>query len=604
MLNPLLYPVFLPLIFGLLVLWLPSRWKEAAALAASGLNLVICLVLFTWIPLSFGYGSLINRNLLTLDPLAGFILLFAAVFGVLVVLYSSGFLTGKKENTKGYYAYLLWSLAAAAGTILAANLLVLLIFWNILGMLLYLLINLSPEESAAASAKKTLIIIGGTDSLFILGLTVIFSLTGTLALGEGRIVLGTGLTYLAFFGLVSAALAKAGAFPFHTWLPDIAAPTAAPVMAFLPASLDKLVGIYFLFRICRDLFVPDFLSQTVLMAIGAITIIFAVMMALVQHNFKKLLSYHAVSQVGYMVMGIGTGNPLGIAGGLFHMLNHAIYKQGLFLAGGNVEKEAGSTEIDDLGGLGKKMRWSFVTFLIFSMAISGVPPLNGFYSKWLVYLGILEMGRSGQGLWTIWLVAAMFGSALTLASFMKLIHAIFLGIPNKALEQRKVKEAPSSMVIPVVFLAVLCVLFGVLAKRLPLHLFIFPAIGNVQLTGLWLPGRAAFLLLIALILGLFVFGIGRLKKTRLTSTYTGGEEFNLENQRPTGSDFYETVRDMGFIRTVYRLAEEKFFDLYELGKELTLTISEGLRKMHNGILSNYIFWVLAGLIVLLWILAS
>lgn len=603
MLNPIFYPILLPVIFGFLVLWLPSRWKETVALAASGLNLLICIALFAWVPLSFGFGSVISRNLLTLDSLAGFILLFSAIFGVLVVLYSSGFLTGKKENTRWYYAYLLWSLAAAAGTVLAANLLLLLVFWNILGMLLYLLINLSPDESAAASAKKTLIIVGGTDSLFILGLTVILFLTGTLALGDGRILLGNGLTYLAFFSLVSAALAKAGAFPFHTWLPDIASPTPAPIMAFLPASLDKLVGIYFLFRICRDLFVLDFLGQTVLLAIGAITIIFAVMMALIQHNFKRLLSYHAVSQVGYMVLGIGTGNPLGIAGGLFHMLNHAIYKQGLFLAGGNVEKEAGSTEIDDLGGLGRRMRWSFVTFLVFSMAISGVPLLNGFYSKWLIYLGILEMGRSGQGLWTIWLVAAMFGSALTLASFMKLIHAIFLGIPNKALEQKKVKEAPPSMVVPVVFLAVLCVLFGVLAKQLPLRLFILPAIGNVQLTGLWLPDRAVLLLLVALIVGLLVFGLGRLKKTRLTSTYTGGEEFTLEDHRPTGSDFYETVKEMGFFRTIYRVAEEKLFDLYEIGKELTLSISDGLRKMHNGILPNYLSWILVGLVVLLWILA-
>ena len=104
MLNPLFYPILLPFILGLMVLWLPSRWKEMTALVASGLNLVICLALFTWMPLSFGCrSSLVNHNLLTLDSLSGFILLFSAVFGVLVVLYSSGFLTGKKENTKGYF---------------------------------------------------------------------------------------------------------------------------------------------------------------------------------------------------------------------------------------------------------------------------------------------------------------------------------------------------------------------------------------------------------------------------------------------------------------------------------------------------------------------
>jgi len=603
MMNPLFYPILLPFIFGLMILWLPARWKEVTALVASGLNLVICLALFTWLPLSFGCGPLNSQNLLTLDSLSGFILIFQAIFGVLAVVYSPACLAGKKGHTKEYYTYLLWTLAATAGAIFAAHLLLLLIFWNILGILLYLLVNLSPEESAAASAKKMLIIIGGTDSLFILGIAIIFSLTGTLALSGGHIPLGTGLAYLAFFSLVSAALAKAGAFPFHTWLPEIAGPTAAPVMAFLPASLDKLVGIYFLFRICRDLFVPDFLGQTVLLAIGAATIIFAVMMALVQHNFKKLLAYHAVSQVGYMVLGIGIGTPLGFAGALFHMLNHAIYKQGLFLVGGNVEKEAGSVEIDDLGGLGRRMKWSFFAFLILSLAISGVPPLNGFYSKWLVYLGLLEMGQSGHSLWVVWIAAAMFGSALTLASFMKLVHAIFLGIPNKTLDRKKVREAPPSMVIPAVFLAVLCVLFGVLAKQLPLRFFILPAVGSIQPAGLWLPDRAAFLIVITLVLGLLVFGIGRLKKMRLTPTYLGGEEPDLADYRPTGSAFYETVREMGFIGTIYRLAEKKLFDLYELGKGFTLTISAGLRKMHSGILPNYLSWVLVGLVILLWVLA-
>ncbi|GAI75218.1 unnamed protein product, partial [marine sediment metagenome] len=166
--------------------------------------------------------------------------------------------------------------------------------------------------------------------------------------------------------------------------------------------------------------------------VGSFTIIAAVMMALVQHDLKKLLSYHAVSQVGYMVLGIGTGIPLAMAGGIFHMLNNAIYKTSLFLGAGSVEHRAKTTQLNKLGGLARVMPITFVTFFIAALSISGVPPFNGFFSKWMIYQGVAELGKLGGGgnLWIVWLLAAMFGSALTLASFIKLIHAIFLGVPS------------------------------------------------------------------------------------------------------------------------------------------------------------------------------
>ena len=145
----------------------------------------------------------------------------------------------------------------------------------------------------------------------------------------------------------------------------------------------------------------------VLAAIGAATILIAVMVAMVQHNLKKLLSYHAISQVGYMVLGIATGTPVGIAGGLFHMLNHAIYKCCLFLCGGAAEQAAGTPELDRMGGLGKKMPITFITCLVAALSISGIPLFNGFVSKWMVYQGVINMG-SDQGimaakLWPVWL---------------------------------------------------------------------------------------------------------------------------------------------------------------------------------------------------------
>ncbi len=180
-----------------------------------------------------------------------------------------------------------------------------------------------------------------------------FSFAQTMQMDSIRLELNNGLLGVAYVCIAIAAFAKAGAMPFHSWIPDCAKSAPIVVTAYLPASLDKLLGIYLLTRLSIDLFIMSPWVNIFLMSIGAFTIIAAVMMALVQHNLKRLLGYHAVSQVGYMVLGIGTGNPLCIAGGLFHMLNHAVYKSCLFFSAGNVESQAKTTQLDELGGLAR-----------------------------------------------------------------------------------------------------------------------------------------------------------------------------------------------------------------------------------------------------------
>ena len=175
-----------------------------------------------------------------------------------------------------------------------------------------------------------------------------------------------------------------------------------------------------------------------LLSTGVISIITAVMMALVQHNYKRLLGFHAVSQVGYMILGFGLGSMIGVAAGLFHMINNALYKSGLFLSAGCVEYRPAKKILMILEVLSKAMPVTFFATLIFAMSISGVPPFNGFASKWMIYQGIIDFG-SGSGiankLWVVWLGLAVLGSALTLASFIKLIGGIFLGRGNQNLKK-------------------------------------------------------------------------------------------------------------------------------------------------------------------------
>jgi len=547
-----------------------------------------------------------STQLFRVDNISLFVALFIILFSLLTLIYSYPFMRSHKGIMR-YYVYIILTSVTSLGAVFSNNLIVLMVFWGFLGLLLYLLIGTGTKERTPATAKKAFIIIGGTDAFMLLGLAFIWHLSGSFDIDKLSISLNNRLSVLAYLCLAIGAFAKAGVMPFHTWVPDMAEDAPTPVSAFLPASLDKLLGIYFLARISLDVFNMNAAMNTFLMVVGSITILAAVMMALVQHDLKRLLGYHAVSQVGYMVLGIGTGYPIGIAGGLFHMLNNAIYKSCLFFSGGAVEKKAGTTNLEKLGGFAKIMPITFTTFLIASFAISGVPPFNGFASKWMVYQGVIESSKSGGGhLWIVWLVAAMLGSGLTLASFMKLIHAVFLGQPaqDRSPASDKRQEAPVMMLIPTVTLATLCVLFGVFAYRLPLRMFILPSLNQkVTFLGFWSPNIATISLLAGLVIGWLIYLLGSAQKARETEIFVGGEILkDIPEMRLSGTEFYHTIQDIGFFKFMYRCAEKKLFDIYDVGTRLTFFFNRILRYLHNGVLPTYLSWCLLGMLILLLLL--
>lgn len=539
------------------------------------------------------------------DSLSIFVGIFIVFFSVLTIIYSIGSMRGRNGLFR-YYLYIALTLVASLGAVFANELVLFIVFWGFLGLLLYLLIGFGQKKRAHATAKKAFIIIGGSDALMILGIAFVWHLAGTLDMDRLSIPLDNRIAVWAYVCLAVGAFAKAGVMPFHSWVPDMAEDAPTSIAAFLPASLDKLLGIYFLARISLDVFQMNSSMNTFLLITGSVTIVAAVMMALVQHDMKRLLGYHAVSQVGYMVLGIGTGNPIGIAGGLFHMLNNAIYKSCLFLSGGAVEKKAGTTDLDKLGGLAKITPIAFITFLIAAFAISGVPPFNGFTSKWMIYQGIIETAKGGSRLWVLWLIAAMFGSALTLASFMKLIHAVFLGQRSDKIKNLKsnLGKAGYWMRIPAVLLAALCVIFGIFAYAIPLKLFIFPSINfDVKLAGMWNPSLATAFILVGIGLGFLIYLLGLATKTREASVFIGGENLkDIPEMRVSGTAFYNTISDIGILGFIYKLAEKKLFDLYEVGTKITLFFNKSLRHIHNGILSTYLAWCLLGMIVIFYIL--
>ncbi len=599
----LLLNIFLPFAAALLLFLIPKKVKWLQELLTL-LVTVFCLagafrfflgnIHVKYTLLLFSLGNFEFAFDIGTNSLNSFMLLFTTGFAFLISMYSLRYMKGK-EKRKSYYIFLLTALGGASGVFVSNHLLVFLLFWEVVSISLYFLITTGGKGSRQG-ATKTMAMIGAADGCLLLGIGILWYISQLMYLDVITLPINSWLSAACFVLLMIGAITKAGAMPFHSWVPKAADKAPAPVMALLPASIDKLLGIYLLFILCTKVFIlPQGLLLT-LMIIGGITIVAAVMMALVQHRLPHLLSYHAISQVGYMVLGIGTGLPLGIAGGLFHMLNNAIYKNCLFLCAGAVEHKTGTTELEKLGGLAKAMPVTFISCLIAALSISGVPLFSGFVSKWLIYQGLIS---GGHGYLLIFLIAAMFGSALTLASFIKVIYSVFLGRTSSVSKKVK-KDVPLSMQLPMLVLALLCILFGVW-YTLPLNAFINPATGTVPAAiGSWNSILAVILLAGGLVIGLLIYLAGRMfKKARRGSSYVGGEELPAEQARVPGTDFYDSIRSMQPLSAVYKIQERGALDPYNWFGRLGLWCSGLLKKIHNGMLPLYTFWTLLGMGILL-----
>jgi len=615
----LLIEVFLPLIAGFALLFLPNKVKSLSkvlTLIISAITFVLGIQIFAFGAYYDGFtvlriGDLELELLLSAKPLGAFILIFAMGFGLLITLYSLKSMAGAKRLNE-YYGAILLAIGGSAGILLSNHLLFLLIFWEIVTASLYILITTGGRNSNFA-ATKSFAMIGASDAAFLLGVFMVWALSGTFVISDINLETTSALPIIAFLLLMTAAITKAGAMPLHTWLPPSGEYAPVSVMALLPAALDKLLGIYLLLIIVRGMFVLDSYALTFILAIiGAATIIIAAMVAIVQHNIKKLLAYSAISQVGYMILGIATMTPVGLAGAVFHMLNNAIYKCCLFLGAGAVEQTTGTVELDELGGLGKKMPITFVAFLIAALSVSGIPPFNGFVSKWMVYQGVIQMGSTQVGgaarLWPIWLLAAIFGGALTLAYSVKIIHSVFLSRLPSAFSD--VKEVSPLQTIPMLVLAVLCVIFGVFYRQVPLERFVYPALAALNIetgpgifSGSWESILATALIIIGIALGLIILLVGLLaRKVRIVPTWTCGEVQTNEQMTVPGTHFYRTVSSMGSLRHLYAGQEKGYFDTYEQSGRLGLALTGFLRWLHSGILPMYLTWVTLGLLVTLFIL--
>ncbi len=603
--------IVVPLAAAPASLLLPAAARRGRALLVSAAllgTLGVAAWAFRFGPAPAGTGP----GVLRVDALGATAALAIAFTGFVIAVYSAGFMR-EHVRQREYCAWLLAAVGLGCAAVLAADWLLLLVFWGALGLPLYLLVGLAGP-SASAAAQRSFLVVGGADALFMLGVVLVWIDTGTTSMSAAAVAAGPLAAPLPLACFVVAAMAKAGAVPLHGWVPAYCREAPIPVAALLPAALDKILAAYLLLR-AVSLIELDGAAGDLLMLLGALGIVSAMMLALVQRDTRDLLAWSTVGQAGYVVLGIGSGTAVGLAGALFHAFNNAIFKTCLFLGAGSVARASGVTDLGSGGGLAKRMPITFACCAVASLAIAGVPPLSGFASKWMIYQGVIETGRDGSPLWIACLVAALLGSALTLATFLRLLHAVFLRrSPADGARADATREVGFVLWGPMVLLAALCLAFGIFPHALPLKHLVFPSLGGpVELQGVWWAGEATAMLAGAFLAGTGLYLVTVSGRVRRSETYIGGERMDETYVRGvargegrdvevTGVDFYDTVRDLGALRGFYRAAEAESLDPYAWARRALDRLTAVLGRAHSGSLPTYLAWSLLGLVALLYAL--
>ena len=406
---------------------------------------------FSWVALPGWLGLTIRMGVLV-DPLSALMVSFVTTVSLLVHIYSIGYMHGEKHFSR-FFEFLNLFTFSMLGLVLANNYFGVFVFWELVGLTSYLLIGFYYEKwSASQAGKKAFITTRAGDLGFMVGLFLLWVSTGTLQfsavfnLAATGVLGGAVLTTIAIC-MFAGAVGKSAQFPLHVWLPDaMEGPT--PVSALIHAATMVVAGVYLVAR-SMPLFAASATASTVVATIGCITALMAASIGLVHNDIKRVLAYSTISQLGYMIMALGLGS---LFAGTFHMFTHSFFKALLFLGSGAVIHAVHTNDIREMGGLGKKLKITMWTFVIASLSIAGIPPLSGFWSKDEIVVAALHH--------PIFLVATLLVAFMTSFYMFRLCFLTFAGEPRDRHKFDCAHEAPKTMTIPLMFLAVLSVVAG------------------------------------------------------------------------------------------------------------------------------------------------
>ncbi|MCP4047814.1 MAG: NADH/ubiquinone/plastoquinone (complex I) [Gammaproteobacteria bacterium] len=387
-----------------------------------------------------------------LDGLATLLLLAVNIVGFAVSLYSVDYMRRFTARSHFYSLFLLM-VTGMNGVILAGDLFNLYVFLEIAAIASYSLVAFGCAHEELEASFKYIVLGSLSSALILTGVALVYGITGTLNLAHiaARIAeTGMSTPLLLAFGLFIVGFAfKSALVPFHAWLPDAHPSAPAPVSAMLSGVLIKAIGIYVLARLAFNVFGITDTELSLLRWLGLLSMVAGGFLAVGQKDIKRLFAYSSISQVGFMVLGLGLGTPLGLVGGLYHLVNHAFFKPLLFLNAGAVEYATGTRNLKELGGLNRKLPVTATTSLVGSMSIAGIPPFSGFWSKLIIVLACIESGFYGFA------IAAILVSIVTLAYQLKVQRmAFFASLPETL---KGLRREPPMMALAMVLLAIGCI---------------------------------------------------------------------------------------------------------------------------------------------------
>jgi multicomponent Na+:H+ antiporter subunit D len=406
---------------------------------------------------------------LVMDGLSCLLLLAICTVSAAAMLFGTRYMEQYTAKSK-YLSLFMLMVAGMNGVVLSGDIFNLFVFLEIASIASYALVGFGCEHEELEASFKYMVL-GSIASMFILfGVALVYGNTGALNMAYISKAIQTsglnaGLTFalglfIAGFGL------KAALVPFHAWLPDAHPSAPAPISAMLSGVLIKALGVYCLGRVVFNIFGITVSTGWILIVLGLLSMVVGAFLAMGQWDFKRLLAYSSISQLGYIIVGLGLGGLiiarggnlawawLAILGGLFHLVNHSIYKALLFLTSGSVEMSTGTRQLKEMGGLAERMPITRTSATVASASIVGIPPFSGFWSKLILVIAAIQAGF-------YWIAAVIVGVSLcTLIMYLKVQRYVFLGELPEKLQQ--IRENKGTMSVAMIFLASLCLLMGLL----------------------------------------------------------------------------------------------------------------------------------------------
>lgn len=388
--------------------------------------------------------------LLTADALAVFMACVSSSIGLVIVMYSFGYIS-HYGNRNEYYMMVTLFLGSMMGIVYSANLVFLYLFWEITAIASWRLIGFFRGKDQVLKADKAFLVTVFGALVMLVGFVLIHAQTGSFDMPAiksalaGKTVPGV-VVLLILFGILS----KSATLPFHTWLPD-AGVAPSPVTALLHAAVLVKIGVYVFARLFISTFAISAIWHTVIPAVAAASALVSAGAALVETDMKRIIAYSTVSQIAFIFLGLAVGGNIGIAGALLYILMHGLAKGGLFLCAGIVEQNTHTKDITKLGGLAATMPLTALSFLVCSLSVMGVPPFGGFFSKYMVFSGAIDTGH-------LWIsLAFLAGAFMTIMYLFRIFNMIFMGEAKTALA----REGSRVMVFSVVLLAAASLLGGI-----------------------------------------------------------------------------------------------------------------------------------------------